>query len=229
MVEIVIPTEVLKRYVDDAKRLRGLTDGALARRAGISGSALSRLLKGQRSARRTTLDALERAAGLPLPPELRPESRGNELAEPSARFTDAGVSPGVPVYALIGAPVRDSFYLQEHQADATHRLPGVAHAKAVYAIRMPDTSMTPWRRPNELIFIDPLQTVGEGDHALVEMVHPSDPNHPRHVYRIRRYLGVGRSGHRVRSYQTEIEEQIPSTQVTALLRIMEWAEVAGVR
>ena len=224
MVEQLIANEILVRYVDDVKRMKKLSQTDIARLADISPSTMTRLLSGQRSARRSTLNALESATGVPLPPELRAASEPRQLSEPPSRGHGT-----VAVYAMIGTPVQGRFYRNEAMADHVQRPPGIAHAQHVYALRMPSADMAPWRRTNELVFIDPTLLPAEGDHGLIETNHPHDPNHARSIYMVARIMAVLRDGFRLRQYGREGDITLKQSEVSAAFRVLEWTEVVGIR
>ena len=219
-IEKPVETAVLERYLDRVKSEKGLDPSNLAKRAGLSPATLTRLKQGQRHARRSTLEALERASGIPLPEELR------AAAEMPAGAPETGL---IRVYALVGTPLKSAFYLNPIEADRIAAPPALAHASSVYAVRMPDDSMMPWRRPHELIFVDRTLDAAPGDHALVETNHPHDPNHAHPLYRVRRYLGPSRNGYRLASHRSEAEEIIPAPEFVRAARILEWPEVFGFR
>lgn len=220
-----IETEVLERYVQAIRDRYGWSQNELARKADVDPATISRMLSGQRQTRRSTLTALERASRMPLPPELVSAS----MVDGEARPAEGERGDTIKVFHMIGTNITGSWWRNEAMPDAIARPPALAEARAVFAIRMPDSSMAPWRRPNELVFINPLWAVAEGDHVLLELNHPSDPNHARSLYRVRRFLGITRNGHRFGLYDGSPEEIIPAAQVVGMTRALEWQEVAGIR
>jgi hypothetical protein len=85
--------------------------------------------------------------------------------------------------------------------------------------------MEGWRRPNELIYLDPLRAVGEGDHALVEFGNQGDPNAPGlcAIRRIARRRGneitLGRWGF------DPGETTYRRTDIVSMTRVIEWPEL----
>lgn len=229
-----VETALLQGYLQQAltaTKLPHLT--ALARRAHLQPSTLTRWAKKAPDSRTTahpaTLQLLEQASGVMLPPELSRIARQRAFADPAP-----GASPGaaalapVPVHALIGTRFDGLFYRNHTASEHIRRLPGLESRHAVFALRMPDDSMEPWRRPNELVFVDPTWAVAVNDHALFEIANHHQPDGPP-LYMIRRLMARQRHGDlRVGRYSADgfKVDSIKATTVTAVQRVLEWHEAA---
>jgi phage repressor protein C with HTH and peptisase S24 domain len=82
----------------------------------------------------------------------------------------------VPVRATLMVEGGTWFYLNPVATEWMPRSSGIARIRGAFALRMGDDSMTPWRRPDELVFVDPSRAITPGCHALVPMVPLADPN-----------------------------------------------------
>jgi transcriptional regulator with XRE-family HTH domain len=222
-----VANTLTKDYLERVRRETNLTYTEIARRAGLSPTTLTRYMSRedeQHNLRRATLKAIEQATKVSLPAELAAAASGmapiiEPIQEESART--------VPLFALYGAPGHFDYVRNDQPSDVAPRLPGIAHNLKVFALRMPDASMAPWRRPNELLYIDPTRVAAVGDHALIEMAHPRDENHPRSVFRIRRIVARNRDGSlRLASYDTEVIETVARDKVLAVHRVLEWNEAS---
>lgn len=216
-----------KDYLERVRRETGFTLTEIARRAKLSPTTLTRFMARedeQHSLRPSTLRAIEQATRVNLPPELAAAARG---MDPTPEH-GAEERPGaVPLFALYGTSEHGDFLRNEQPTDIAPRLAGIAHNMRVFAVRMPDASMAPWRQPNELLYIDPTRFASAGDHALVEMSHPRDPDHPRNVFRIRRIVARNRDGSlRLASYDGGEVETVPRERVVAVHRALEWTEAS---
>lgn len=221
-----LESEILRRYVDEVMKTTRTPDASnLARKARMSPSTLLRALDGKHQPRPDTLLKLEAVSRVPLPPELAamiPPAPGT----PASAIADASV----PVHALVGSRLTGRFLLNREPYEWTRRLPGIDKRLKVGAVRMPDDSMQPWRRPNELVFYDPLMAVADGDHALVEFTASTQDPNAEETYAIRRFMGRSRDGKTVRLERywgpPEIEEA-PASRIAQMRRILEWPEVVG--
>lgn len=196
----------------------------LARRAKLSPSTLTRFLSpGSKTEtlRRSTLEAISRVSKIPLPPELSGVTMSGGFAEPTAPGRD------IMVQALVSAPAEDLFYWNHTAIDFAPRLQGIAHATKVFAIRAPDDTMAGWRRPGELIYIDPARAVSEGDHALIEIANRASPNYPS-LYFVRRLVRLRHDTATFGTWGHDPKEQsFPRKDVLSMLRALEWSELLG--
>lgn len=225
-----LETNVLLRYVDEAMRnTNSATPTELARKAKVAPSTLTRMLGAEgplHHPRGETLRALERASRTPLPPEL------HAIAHPDLAGAPQGAAEGemnIPVRALVGTRHEGLFHLNREPFEWARRLPGLARRLRVYAVRMPDDSMTPWRQPNELVHVDPTWAVSDGCHVLVSLANTKEANGDEFVC-IRRFRGRDRQGGvaLLERYGVLGEvDRVPQNQILSMHRILEWAEVVG--
>lgn len=217
-----VANTMARAYVDQVMEKSSLAITGVAKRAGLAATTLYRLYENpDRKPNARTLKAVEDALKIPLPPELA------TLIGRAARTEGGLPDPGpVPLYALIGTRFPGLFYRNLQAGDVAPRLPGIQHADKVYALRMPDDSMAPWRRPNELIYIDPTRVTSEGDHCLVELSHEHDANHDQNLFMLRRLAQRGRGNTVLRHYASDDLETLPNARVLALHRVLEWHEAA---
>lgn len=216
-----------KHYLERVTRETGLTLTEVARRARLAPTTLTRFMSREddkHSLRPSTLRAVEQVTRVPLPPELAAAARGMEAQADQAPEEQPGT---VPLFALYGALDHGDYLRNEQPTDMAPRLPGIARNMKVYAVRMPDASMEPWRHANELVYVDPTRFASPGDHALVELSHPRDPDHPRSIFRIRRIIARNRDGSlRLSSYVEQDVETVPRERVLGVHRVLEWTEAS---
>lgn len=232
-----VETDVLQGYVVEAMRATRTSDAtALAKLARLAPSTLTRILGAetrQYAPRRETLRSLLAASGVPLPPELAAVAQDTSPELPSQADQAGGTgllaTRVIPVHALIGTRFDGLFHKNTAPLEEVLAPPGLLRRRRVFAVRMPDASMQPWRRPNELVFIDPTWTVAEGDHALVEVNNGAEPDgHP--LFAVRRFLGSDRRGlvYRLgRHWGSPEVEEVQRKMIPSMQRVLEWPEVTG--
>ena len=199
----------------------GTDPSNLARKAKLAPSTLTRFVRDpHHKLTPASLAAIAKVSRMPLPEDLR------QLVDPD--FVAAAESEFLDVYALIASHNDGQFFLNQTSHEQVERPASLARRERVFALRMPDDSMSPWRRPNELLFVDPTWAVGEGDHTLVRL-KPSgeERNEPLHV--IARY--AGRTGQRLTflRYGDDQPLSLHPSEITARMRILEWPEISGLR
>jgi len=222
-----VANDPARSYIRKVLEELGTDATNLARRAKINPSTITGFLSATprvKAVRPATLEAIARVSNIPLPPELLVTP-----AQSSAPRTGADAMPrDVPVHGLIQSSVVGAYYWNPTAADFAPRPWGIQHNRRVFALRMPDESMDGWRRVNELIYVDPMRAVGEGDHAFIELGNTPAPNNPS-VYVIRRVVRRRPTGVILGTWGLNPDEtEMERTAVLAFLRVLEWTEVIGI-
>jgi len=111
-------------------------------------------------------------------------------------------------------------------ADFAKRPPALHRAGKVFALYVQGTSMSRWREPGQLVYLDPVRPARPGDRVVVEC-HPErdGEGHPAYLKEL-----VGRTTTRLRlkRYNPETVIEIPLSRVKHIHRVMEWEELLGV-
>lgn len=224
-------TVVLLRYMDEAMRAtKSSTPTELARKARIAPSTLTRMLKEggpTHSPRPETLRQIERVSRVPLPPELA------NIAHPDLVGAPAATAEGelnIPVRALVGTRIDGRYLLNREPFEWTRRLPGLARRLRVFAVRMPDDTMAPWRQPNEMVFVDPTWAIADGCHVVVYFPNTMESDGEEMVS-IRRFRGRDRQAGMIRLEDYTLRgnvTELPTTKVLMMHRVVEWTEAAGI-
>ena len=207
-----------RSWIRHVMSITGLDASGLARRAGLQPSTLTRMLRPDgagRGVRRSTLEQIADATGVALFADAAGSTAPAELLR--APSTD------VPVFATAPSVYPSWHHLTNVIVDHVARLRGVANAAQVFALRMPDSSMHPWRRANELLFIDPARAVALGDHALVETEGGDDG---RPLLRVRLMVKMGAKEAILGGYGPKPHhERLPCSEIRSLRRVLEWPEL----
>jgi len=111
-------------------------------------------------------------------------------------------------------------------ADYAKRPPALQKSGKVFALYVQGTSMSRWREPGQLVYLDPVRPARPGDRVVVEC-HPErdGEGHPAYLKEL-----VGRTTTRLRlkQYNPETVIEIPLSRVKHIHRVMEWEELLGV-
>lgn len=177
-----------------------------------------------------TLRALQAAARRPLPPALADLLRGPAPEPPiEVASTNLGIRP-IPVHAMVGTRFPGRYHLNREPFEYLRRPEHLVGRERVFALRMPDDSMFPWRRPNELIMVDPTWAIAQGDHALVEINNGQDPDGPP-LYMVRQFIALDARAQQLRLGRYGARglepETIRQADSPAMQRILEWPTVLG--
>lgn len=177
-------------WLDGIAQRSGRNFTEIAVTAGLSQTTLTQGRAGSRPLSAATLAAVAQAFSTPLPaglaeslPPGRKRQQPSQAASrrTSARFvtTAEGADVGERVRLLATPSDLPAPFFRLNFAVVTDSAPrpaGIAHALAVYAFRMPDNGMAPWRRRNELVYADPGRHGGPGMHVLLRLAPRQDPN-----------------------------------------------------
>lgn len=226
-------------YVERLVQATGLDRTKLARKAGFNPSTITdSRLKGGHPITARTIEMLARTFKAAPPPgliERLPSGRnrahqGSKLGEPMDSPSLPPI-PGVrtndvPIFGALMVGRGPLFHLNRMAVDMAPRPWGIRTARKAYALRMPDETMTPWRRAGELVFIDPARPVRRGDHALFLLGDPHRPNEDS-VCLIREVIGAADAptARQMAAYSRRgPEDFLADFVVTERHRVLEWEE-----
>ena len=224
MSEHSVARNLVAEYVTDLVGRDGWNKRKLATVTGIDPSYVTRMVKGERNASAEVLKKMADQTGVPLPPELL------AVLPPEGPAQTAGMGlVDVPLYTLIPAAGGGAAYRSNVVSDRAPRLPGIIHARDVMAVRMPDDSMSPWRQPSEMIYLQPGWAVARGDHVLAELPHPTDPDSPNSVFVVRQVAQIRQGELTLATYDGAAPVKLRRGEYLALTRVMEWSELTAAR
>jgi SOS-response transcriptional repressor LexA len=232
--------EEARRFILEVAQSANVTMTEVARRASVNQTTVTRSMASRSphpiSAR--TVAAIADAMGRAPPPwllEALPQGRerthkagpAQAAARAPAPVHASGLIRDVPLYGALIVGRGPLFRLNPHAVDHALRPPGIIAARKVFALRMPDDSMAPWRRAGELIFIDPARPVRRGDHAMFHLADPSLPDEdPICLIRL---VNAGATAdaitQAVAHAATGPEPFLKGLQVIDRTRVLEWEEL----
>ena len=174
---------LVQRMMDET----GLTPTALARRAGVVPSTVTRFMSG--GAKHTlglrSLAKLSAASGIPVPmgaAGLAPGSVPEDANKPPPLLPQRHEMPrDVPVFGTaMGANGDGAFTINlGGQVDMVRRGPGIASNRGVFAIYVEGESMAPRFQPGELVYLDKNRPIRTGDDVVLVVEMPGKGDEPR--------------------------------------------------
>lgn len=134
--------------------------------------------------------------------------------------------PGVPMSGTSIAGSRGDFQMNNGEIGRVKETPaGLRGKKDVFGVWVDGDSMRPWKKPGQLVLLDPHKRPLVNDHVVVEMkAVPPDEDRPAFLK-----LLVGRSGTkiRLRQYNPDKTFEVDAKKVHKLYRVMELEEIIG--
>lgn len=137
------------------------------------------------------------------------------------------VLPGIPVYGTSLAGSEGDFQMNNGEAvDHVPKPEHLAHRKGLFCLYVEGESMRPWKKPGQIVYLDPTRRPQIGDHVVVEM-KGTPPYEDRPAFL---KLLVGRSATRLKlqQYRPERTFEIDLKRINRILRVMPEEEILGV-
>jgi len=157
---------------------------------------------------------------------LREESEVYEAA--GAPRPDKGSWPkDVRVLGTAVGGANGDFEMNGEVIDLVRRPPGIRNAKDVFAIYVQGDSMSPWKEPGDLVYLQGQRPARPGDYVVIQLKPPREGDSPRaYLKRLVRSAGPALI---VMQYNPRIPEMpIPVQQIDRIYRVMTLEELMGV-
>lgn len=158
---------------------------------------------------------------------------------PNATMVSAGQAPrrpqrtemekDVPVWgtALGGHLGSDTeFQLNGQIVDYVRRPPRIADRKDVFAAFVQGTSMSPWREPGKLIYLESARSPAVNDYVLVEL-KPTNGDEVRRAL-VKQFKGLTSTKLKLYQYNPAKTIELNLREVLKMYRVMDWDELLGV-
>ncbi len=126
----------------------------------------------------------------------------------------------LPVYHATPAQRGFSMSLAQATGQFTARPPALDGSQTAFAFYATDDSMAPWRRPGELVMVQPARQAAPGCHVIVRL-------RSANVWLLRLLVGRTAEALTLSQYRPDATEQFPSDDVAEVLRVIEWPEALG--
>lgn len=150
-------------------------------------------------------------------------------AQAPRRLQRTEMAKDVPVMGTVlgGSVDGDAeFQLNGQIVDRVRRPPRIAGRKDVFAAYVQGTSMSPWREPGRLIYVESVRPPAVNDYVLVEL-KPTNGDEVRGAL-VKQFKG--RTSTRLKLYQYNPAKTIELNlrDVLRVYRVMDWDELLGV-
>lgn len=208
----------------------GKTQRGLARALKLDDSAVSRILKGTRQIKHDEMTAAKQYLEMPEPGRESPEPMTLDALRDKAlpALTDAGAWPkDVPIMGVtVGGNDADFTVNMGEAVDYARRPPVIARNAKVFALYVQGTSMSRWRDPGNLVYLDRIRPPKPGDRVVVECKPDKEgEGHPAYLKELLARTGTKL---RLRQYNPEGTIELPLAKVLKIHRVIEWEELLGI-
>lgn len=195
----------------------GKTQRGLAERLRLDPAAINRLLKGQRQLKASEIKVIEDYLEISPAPQ-----RSTEMAP---AFAETGNLPrDIPIHegALCGED--GAFEFDSQVADYAPRPPRLRGVTGVYALYVHGDSMSPWREPGQLVYVNPAQPPRSGDYVVIQF-RPKPGSPPESL--IKRLTSITSREIKALQYNPQKTLAFNLSRIMAIHRVMEWEELLG--
>jgi len=223
----------LRRVIEE----KGLDAKSWSIAAGQSATYVRDILRGR--SRKPAADGLRKlaeAAGYDAGHFVRSENAdatdGRETFSSNVqRSIDAPALPvirslnsDVPLYGTaMGGSGNGDFEMNGAVIGYVPRLPGIEGRRDVFALNVVGDSMSPWRRPNGLIYVEEKRAASVGDHVVVELV--AEDGSPVRPALVKQLLSVSGSKIKLGQYNPKAVIEIDRRRVHRIYRVLEWDDL----
>ena len=135
--------------------------------------------------------------------------------------------PGIPVMGTSLAGSEGDF--QMNSGEPIDRVPRPRHLKdrvGLFCLIVSGESMWPWKRPGQIIYVDPTRPPQIGDHVVIEL-HPTPPDDDRPAF-LKMLAGRSSTKIKLRQYNPDNVFEVEMKRVNRVLRVMTEEEILGV-
>lgn len=133
----------------------------------------------------------------------------------------------VPVYGTtLGGDGQGEFHFNGEVIDYVRRPPRLVGRKDVFVLYVQGSSMSPWREPGQMVYLEQNRPPRPGEYIVIEMA-PS-PGEEVKPAMIKRLVSTSPARIRLRQYNPDKEFDVDRTKVRAIYRVMDWDELMGV-
>jgi len=216
-------------WIREGLKSAGKTQKELAEFIGLDGSAVTRIMSGERQLKaneaekiRAFLGQAESAAG--QKPAAQPPSDIRPDVLPGLRQFE--LPRDVPVLGVAVAGDDGEFTLNGQASDYLRRPPGLAFVRTAFAVIVNSTSMEPWASPGDPLFVNPSRPARIGDHVIVECHGDTEgAAGPAYVKKLIKRTGVKIVLEQYNPSRSDIE--IDLARVKNIFRIVPLSELIG--
>ncbi len=167
------------------------------------------------------------ASAATVPPVIRPEGPETSEVQPARnapRFSQFG-DFDVEVRGITVGGGDDDFLFDGNVRELIRRPPGLIHSKGVFALEISNDSMSPRYEPGDIVYVQERNAI-VGDHIIIELYHPDDPEQPGKSF-VKKL--VRRTGRRIycAQYNPPKEVEFDTGEVKAVYRVFPNRELFG--
>jgi len=138
----------------------------------------------------------------------------------------SAMAKDVPVYGTAHGGQGGDFEMNGQLIDYARRPPGILGSKTVFCVYVQGESMVPWRRPGDLVYLNPDRPARPGDYVVVELQGKRGEPAPA----LLKLLISQTAKHLILAQHNPPKEDIKveRSHVKRVIRVIDWMELLGI-
>lgn len=126
----------------------------------------------------------------------------------------------------LGGDGQGEFHFNGQVIDYVRRPPRLIGRRDVFVLYVQGSSMSPWREPGQMIYLERNRPPRPGDYVVLELAgHVGDEEKPAILKRL---VAMTSAKLRLRQYNPDKEFEVERAKVRAVYRVMDWDELMSV-
>lgn len=218
--------------VREIRVARDISSAELARAANIQPPTLSKIELGQRGVTKTFASAIAKALQVRIEDLYAPI--GSEIPEPvqidspsriirqntSEKSPNLAMTRDIPVFGTAACSINQgAFILHAGEIiDLAPRGPKIEYRRDIYALYVEGDSMEPWKRPGQLVYVDPVRKPNKHDRVIV-IIRPDGSSYEQ-AY-LKEYIKRDDGKLVLKQYNPEKIIEWPSHNIVSIHRVLE--------
>ena len=192
----------------------GKTQHGLAKALGVDDAAITRMLQGRREIKARELPTIRNYLDMP-------EEKHGRLGASGAWARD------VPVLGTtVGGSAGDFTLNTGDVVDYARRPPTLARSSKVFVLYVQGSSMSRWREPGSMVYVDPARPPKPGERVVIEC-HPDRDGEPSPAY-LKELVSRTATKVKLKQYNPEQSFDLTLSKVKKIHRVIEWEELLSV-
>lgn len=192
----------------------GKTQHGLAKALGVDDAAITRMLQGRREIKARELPTIRAYLDMP-------EEKHGRLGASGAWARD------VPVLGTtVGGSAGDFTLNTGDVVDYARRPPTLARSSKVFVLYVQGKSMSRWREPGSMVYVDSARPAKPGERVVVEL-HPDSEGEPSPAY-LKELVSQTATKLKLKQYNPEQTFDLALSKVKKIHRVIEWDELLAV-
>lgn len=189
-------------------------------------AAVNRMLKSNRQLKASEIQKVQEYFGKTNEPNIEQNSKGEEGTQHlnyAPLIAPADWPRDLPIFGVAIGGTTGGISFNGEVLGYVRRPPKLQGVKSSYAVYVHGSSMSPWRRNGEAVYVHPGMPCDVGDYVVVQLRPENEGEAPRAF--VKELVRRTEKELRLKQFNPPKEIIIPAAKVLAIHRVMDWSEL----